>query len=81
MTQSMSRKGDCRDNAVAESTFKTIKVELIYDAILENQFHVEHELFSYLEGYYNQRRLHQSNNYLTPYEYETIFYKQFKKMA
>lgn len=68
--QSMSRKGNCWDNAVAESFFKTLKAELIY--IAEPTIIAETKLavFEFIEIWYNRKRMHASLGYLTPVEYE-----------
>jgi putative transposase len=70
--QSMSRKGNCWDNAVSESFFRTLKTEWYYDARLVNREHAERELFRYIERYYNNQRLHATLGYLTPAEFEAI---------
>ena len=63
---SMSRKGDCYDNAVAESFFSTLKNELVAGEVFESKDHARTEIFGYIESFYNRRRRHQSLNYLTP---------------
>jgi putative transposase len=68
MLESMSRKGNCWDNAVAESTFGTIKSELFGDVVPNDIHAVEHALFTYIESFYNRRRLHSSLGYITPTE-------------
>jgi putative transposase len=65
--QSMSGKGNCYDNAVAESFFKTLKVE-IGKKVFQSREEAELEVFKYIEMYYNNRRLHSSNMYRTPNE-------------
>ncbi len=80
ITQSMSRKGNCWDNAVAESFFKTLKVELIYGNQLESIEQTKTRIFEYIEVWYNKKRLHSSLGYKTPYETEQEFY-QFKYVA
>jgi len=70
MLASMSRKGNCWDNAVAESTFSTIKIELFGDCIPEDIHAVQRMLFPYIEGFYNRRRLHSTLGYITPAEKE-----------
>jgi transposase InsO family protein len=65
---SMSRKGDCWDNAMAESLVKTIKVEL--GDHFSSRLRAEQELFEYIEGFYNTCRLHSSLGYNTPLEVE-----------
>ena len=66
MTQSMSRKGDCYDNAVAESFFSTLKNELVIGRIFESREVARCEIFDYIEVFYNRKRIHQSLGYKTP---------------
>jgi len=68
--QSMSRKGNCWDNAVAESFFHTIKTQLIYHRQFREKDETEQALFSYIEIYYNRRRRHSTNGYQSPAKYE-----------
>ena len=65
---SMSRTGDCWDNAMAESLIKTIKIEL--GRSFPSRTLAEQQLFAYLEGFYNTRRLHSGLDYRTPSEVE-----------
>jgi len=74
ITQSMSRKGNCWDNAVAESFFKTIKSELIYRRTYSNRKVAELDIFEYIEIWYNRKRLHSSLGYKTPMQIENEFY-------
>jgi putative transposase len=69
--QSMSRKGNCWDNAVAESFFKTLKTEWYYHTRLLDIDHAEQELFEYIEQFYNGQRQHASLGYLSPVAFET----------
>ena len=68
--QSMSRKGDCWDNAVAESFFHTLKVELIHQSKFKTIEEAKNTTFEYIEVYYNRLRMHSANDYLSPVEYE-----------
>lgn len=68
--QSMSRRGNCWDNAVAESFFHTIKTQLIYHRRFHRKDETEQALFSYIEIYYNRRRRHSTNGYQSPAKYE-----------
>jgi len=70
IVQSMSRKGNCWDNAVAESFFHTLKTELIYHELYETKAQANQSIFEYIEVYYNRQRMHSSNNNLSPVEYE-----------
>ena len=58
MVQSMSGKGNCWDNAVAESLFKSLKTELVYEAIEMSTKDMEVELFEYIEVWYNRYGRH-----------------------
>ena len=72
MVQSMSRKGNCWDNAVAESYFKTLKAELIYGNNLISKEQMKSLLFEYVEIYYNQNRRHSALGNLTIKEFEKL---------
>jgi transposase InsO family protein len=67
---SVSRKGECWDNAVAESFFATIKREVISNRAWPTRASLHRAVFDYIEGWYNTRRLHSSLGYLSPAEYE-----------
>jgi putative transposase len=67
---SMSRKGNCWDNAPVESFFSTLKHELVYRTSFASHDAARAALFQYIEGFYNRRRLHSSLGYLSPVEYE-----------
>ena len=71
---SMSRKGDCWDNAVAESFFATIKRELINRAVWINQKNLRMAVYEYIEVFYNRKRRHSTNGNLCPAEYERIYF-------
>lgn len=68
--QSMSAKGNCYDNAQAESFFGRFKTELIEGGAFESIEEAQCEIFSYIEGYYNLKRLHSGLGYKTPLEFE-----------
>lgn len=59
----MSRKGNCWDNAVAESFFKTLKVELVYQNKYQTKQDAELSIFEYIETFYNTNRKHKQLNY------------------
>jgi len=63
---SMSRKGNCWDNAIAESFFHTLKVELIYQQVYKTRDMAKQSVFHYIETYYNRKRLHSAIGYKTP---------------
>jgi putative transposase len=73
ITSSMSRKGDCWDNAVAESFFSTLFFELERDARWYDVHDVERDLVEYIDGFYNPRRRHSHNQYLSPVDFERRF--------
>jgi len=66
----MSRKGDCWDNAVVESFFHSLKVELVYQTHYSGQEEARQDVFEYIEAYYNRIRRHSSLDYKTPFEVE-----------
>ena len=67
---SMSRKGECHDNAVAESFFGTLKTELVDDADYRTRREAQQSLFEYIEVFYNRQRRHSYLGYVSPAEYE-----------
>jgi putative transposase len=67
---SMSRKGNCWDNAVAESFFHTLKTELIYLEEFDTHEQAQTAVFEYVEVFYNRQRCHSANGYLAPLAYE-----------
>lgn len=68
--QSLSRPRQCWDNAVAESFFATLKLELVYRQPLPTRAAAHHAVFDYIELFYNRKRLHSSLGYRSPAEYE-----------
>ncbi len=70
MRSSMSRKGDCWDNAPMESFFATLKKELIHQRRFRTREEARREIFEYIEVFYNRERLHSSLGYVSPAEYE-----------
>jgi len=69
---SMSKKGDCWDNAVAESFFHTLKIELVHHCYFETREEARAAIFEYIEVFYNRQRLHSSNGYEAPLVFEMI---------
>lgn len=67
---SMSRKGNCWDNAPVESFFATLKNELVYHRRYQTRAEARADIFAYIESWYNSKRLHSSLGYLSPAEYE-----------
>jgi putative transposase len=70
VSRSMSRKGNCWDNAVAESFFKSIKTEMIYHFKFKTRREAKLAVFEYIEVWYNRKRKHSTLGYLSPEEYE-----------
>jgi len=82
ITQSMSRKGNCWDNAVAESFFKSLKNELIYQRYFYTKKQAKNEIFEYIEFYYNRIRSHSYLGNLSPARFEEInFMLQYEIVA
>ena len=74
---SMSRKGNCWDNAVAESFFATLKTELIYGRFWNSRIELRAAIFEYIEIFYNRQRLHSTLDYKTPHQLEQEHAAQF----
>ena len=71
-TASMSRTGCCYDNAPMESFFHTLKVELVHQRCWATRDQARRDLFAYIEGYYNRRRIHSALGYRTPEQAERL---------
>ena len=70
IVQSLSRPGQCWDNAVAESFFATLKCELVHRHAWPSRARARSAIFEFIESWYNQRRLHSSLGYMAPIDYE-----------
>ena len=68
--QSMSRKGNCYDNAVSESVFHTLKTEHVYDYRYETRAEARQSIFDYIEMFYNRQRRHSALGYRSPLSFE-----------
>jgi transposase InsO family protein len=77
--QSMSRRGNCLDNAVAESFFHTLKTELVHHEIYHTRKQAKQSIFEYIEVFYNRERIHSANKNLSPVEFEEKMLRE--KMA
>ncbi len=66
----MSQKGNCWDNAVTESFFRSLKVDAIKSYNLNTRSDAEERIFKYTEGFYNTRRAHSFLYYLSPLQFE-----------
>ena len=67
---SMSRKGNCYDNAVVESFFSTLKNELVHERDYHTREEAQAEVFEFIEVFYNRQRLHQTLGYVSPVQFE-----------
>lgn len=74
VTQSMSRRGNCWDNAVAESFFHSIKTQYIYHYSFANIEELQKALSWYIEIYYNRVRKHSNNDYMTPQMMDDLYW-------
>jgi transposase InsO family protein len=70
LVASMSRKGNCWDNAVAESFFHSLKTELVHQCDFATRAEAKQETFEYIEVFYNRKRRHSANDYKSPADYE-----------
>lgn len=71
IASSMSRKGDCYDNAAMESFFHTLKTELVHHESYETRDQARSAVFEYTESFYNQRRIHSTLGYRSPADFES----------
>ena len=69
---SMSRKGNCYDNAAMESFWSTLKLELVYRRDFKTRAHAQSQIFDYIELFYNRQRSHSALNYLSPVDFELL---------
>ena len=70
MRGSMSRKGNCWDNAVVESFFATLKTELVTDARWQTRAEAKSAVVTWIEGWYNRERMHSTLGDISPVEFE-----------
>lgn len=76
MKASMSRKGNCYDNACIESFHSVLKKEFIYCTRFKTKSQAQQEMFEYIEFFYNRKRIHGSLGYVSPDRFEAIYYKK-----
>jgi transposase InsO family protein len=81
MIGSMSRKGNCYDNACIESFHSVLKKELVFLEKFETKEQAKQRIFEYIEFFYNRQRIHSSIGYISPADYERMYYEGFKKSA
>ena len=79
--QSMSRKGNCWDNAVSESFFGNLKSEMVHHKRFATRQEAKDKLFDYIEVFYNRSRIHSATDYFAPAEYEARYQAQLKQAA
>ncbi len=77
---SMSRKGNCHDNAVAESFFQLLKRERVKRKVYSTRDDARGDIFDYIEMFYNSKRKHVSNNLLSPVEYENRYQERLRSV-
>ena len=75
----MSGRGNCYDNAMVETVFKTIKSELIWRTAFASRAEAANAIGQYIEGFYNSRRRHSSLGYVSPATFEATFRAGQKK--
>jgi putative transposase len=80
IAQSMGSKGDCFDNALAESFFATLKKELVQCRSWPTKAELQTEVFEYIEGFFNRRRRHSTLGMLSPLEFERNHHQQNEKI-
>ena len=79
--QSMSRRGNCWDNAVTESFFHTLKGHIIHDSNFATRQEANAALFEYIEIYYNRIRRHSANGWLSPEAFEQKYFRALEGIA
>jgi putative transposase len=79
ITCSMSRRANCWDNAVAESFFGTLKIELIHPRIFSNRAIAKTIIAEWIEMFYNRQRLHSTIGYLSPVQFEDHYWSDFSR--
>lgn len=80
-SQSMSRKGNCWDNAVTESFFGILKNELVHRERFSTRQEAKDKLFDYIEVFYNRMRIHSAADFFAPAGYEARYRAQLKEAA
>lgn len=80
-TASMSRKGNCWDNAVSESFFSTLKMELVHAADFATRQAARTAVFEYIEVFYNRQRRHSTLGYMSPLQFENVTASHEQKLA
>jgi putative transposase len=81
IAQSMGSRGDCYDNAVAESFSATLRKELIHGRSWPSKAELRTEVFEYIEVFFNRRRRHSTLGFLSPAQFETITPTKIEKIT
>lgn len=81
MSGSMSRKGNCFDNACIESFHSVLKRELVYLEKFETREQAKKRIFEYIEVWYNRERIHSSTAYMSPVEYERRYFQALREQV
>ena len=81
LVQSMSRRGNCWDNAVAESFFATLKKQAVHGVRFLTRQAAQQHIFEYIECYYNRVRRHSTNGWISPVNFKAAYYKSIEGMA
>lgn len=81
LVQSMSRRGNCWDNAVAESFFATLKKQAVHTERFFTRQTAQQHIFEYIECYYNRIRRHSTNGWVSPVNFEAAYYQSIEGMA
>jgi putative transposase len=76
MKASMSRKGNCYDNACIESFHSVLKKEFVYCTKFHTKAQAQQEMFEYIELFYNRKRIHGTRGYMSPTQFESLYYKR-----
>lgn len=80
LAASMSRRGNCHDNAVAESFFQLLKRERIRRKIYADREDARRDIFDYIEMFYNPKRRHGYANDVSPVQFEKLYFNQLKSV-
>ena len=81
LVQSMSRRGNCWDNAVAESFFATLKKQAVHGERFLTRQAAQQHIFEYIECYYNRIRRHSTNGWVSPVDFEAAYYQSIEGMV
>lgn len=76
----MSRRGNCHDNAVAESYFQLLKRERVRRRIYASRDEARQDIFDYIEMFYNPKHRHSSSQDMSPVEYEKLYFKRLSSV-